>query len=96
MIATRHRTEDWHGRYWPVEIEHGQCQYVEMCADPTCVEPVVIRRDVTDRWFAAHKTWDWRRPCDSPSTVSSPRFEHWQEAAAWAADNGIVDERWMR
>lgn len=81
----RARVEDWHGRYWWSD----QGELWLLCSDQNCLIPVRIVRDVLDRWFARHDVWDWQEP-RSRSSVTSPRFEHWQEAAAWAVDRGLV------
>lgn len=93
FISTPRRlatAEDWHGIYWWLDFEGGRTTRFLPCPDPSCIVEVEIRSDVLGRWFAEHRTWTsrWEK---NPSTVSSPRFEHWQEAAEWALDQGLVE-----
>ena len=89
--------EDWHGNYWrsersPVGPFHDK---VRRCADPECVVEVEVVRDVVGRWYARHQTFippGWPvSPRGAPS-VTSQRFEHWQEAAEWAFAHGLTTE----
>lgn len=86
--------EDWHGHYWRVEYVRGghrQTVYSRMCNDSMCLWGVEIVADVLGQWYARHDpdygANSWLR---TTSSTTSPRFEHWQEAAHWAFEHGLV------